>query len=321
MQEETPKKTKPSSPEEHCLAPIEYTLDDHKFQTDARTSEALLEEAKSQSTFASRPEEMKLLVVVSNSGQKVIGSLSEGNYKILHEYTFPEKFVVQDDFQFDHELVAMEPVIARAFKLIEEEMPKRGDNPADKPLPSPFAMISCVGAGKTTVWQLLFNRLKEAGYAPVFVTFAKEFFQRGKDESDVTAFLRAVSTQLAPQPNIIPEHTFWSMERLGAYLDSAGRRVVLLIDAAQELSGGVGGQPSEALMRMLCQEFLTPADRLLGYTAWTGSEWNFDVLGKRNTRHVGTPQIASREDMEAMLRVQAAMAEKNNQREEAVENN
>lgn len=273
-------------------SPIEYTFQGQQFRTNTQTSEALLEEAKSRNPFASlSPGEKKSLAVVSNDEQKKTGRLFESNYKILHEYTFPEKFVVQSDFQFDHELVAMEPAIARAFKLIEEEMPKRGDNPADKPLPSPFAMISCVGAGKTTVWQLLFNRLKEAGYAPVFVTFAKEFFQRGKDESDVTAFLRAVSTQLAPQPNVIPEHTFWSMERLGAYLDSAGRRVVLLIDAAEEL-----GQPSEALMHMLLQEFLTPADRLLGYT-FCGHSWN---LGHR-PRIVGPPQL-NVSDLFAMLR-------------------
>jgi hypothetical protein len=148
----------------------------------------------------------------------------------------------------------------------------------------PLVLSRLSRGGKTTVLYLLFEKLKQHGYAPIYITF-NGGFQRLVDETDAEAILRLIGVQFINVPqgrqaNSL-ELKFNRDQVLEALTKTAnGLPVVLLVDELNSLR-----KPLDVTGAcLLREEFLDKKDRYLVFS--THEPMNVDAVSIDN--HIGT---------------------------------
>lgn len=164
-------------------------------------------------------------------------------------------------------LIDMADTLQEAMKLILEYTPCKGGLQLRIP---PLVYASLARGGRSTFLILLFDRLKVAGFSPIFISFLSRIVRPGETISQVLN--RYIALQMcAPVSHEDAVNAVVDELELNKHIDltSAGRGVVLLIDELNKL-----GLPLDSVAaQCLKDEWLDKSNRFLVFTRTSHSIW------------------------------------------------
>jgi hypothetical protein len=215
-----------------------------------------------------------------------------------------------------HHLVALEPTIDEAVKLIREQSNTLGSHYSRK---APLVISRLARGGKTTVLIRILQKLKKMGYPALFISFSSYNFQRRKNETDSEAILRQIALKLMDPVPLRESTNFFCEEKIleekiQQAIEETKLPFVLLID------GIAGVNPRKTIQKffepcdskasdLLKRLFLDPKSRYLVYGSYFPHDLdqnenesnNFTKSSsKRGIRTINLPFTTSIAELNAM---------------------
>ena len=119
--------------------------------------------------------------------------------------------------------------------------------------------------GKTTFLWCLFRTLKANGFSPIHISF-KGGFQRGPQESQLSALLRLLGAEFVNPSTVVTQYSTCSAHAVICHIDRTcgDSKVVLLIDDLDVLAGGPMDADTTSFLK---KEFLDKTGRYLVFTS------------------------------------------------------